>query len=98
MIGADVDGEKPDAPPDEWRCAKRIRWWCKAAVIHGAAGEAAHYRNAAIVTEMAKRFVFVEARSEHAAAWAAIIRCPTSLVILPRKGAHPIAPPTKTIQ
>lgn len=93
-IGADPGAEFPQPPgPDEWVCARRLRWWCRngAAIVHGAAGEMDHYRYAVIAAVMSRRLAFIETTSAHAAAWNAFLGCPHTLVLVPPDGAaHPI--------
>lgn len=82
----------PSYPPEQWASAKRIKYWCAAAMVHGSGGELAHYKQAALSTLAAKRFALIETTSEHAMAWAKFLAPTRTLVILPDSGVHPVCP------
>lgn len=100
-IGADPGYGFPDPRPDEWTCAKRLKYWCQGgwAIVHGAAGELDHYREAVTATLMFRRLAFIETTSAHAAEWARFLRCPRTLIIIPSDGGvHPIPEPPGRMQ
>jgi hypothetical protein len=90
MLGGDPGFGHPDPAPAEWACADGLRDWCHAAIIHGAAGEADHYRDAAASTMILRRLAFIETTSARAADWHAFLHCPRTLVIVPTTGVHPL--------
>jgi hypothetical protein len=91
LIGADPGVEHPDPPPVAWACARRLKYWQpRAVVIHGAGGEADHYREAATATVLAGRLAFVETTSARALEWVEFLRCPHTAVWLPSDGVHPV--------
>jgi hypothetical protein len=91
LIGADPGYGQPDPAPEEWAAANRLRYWCRAAMVHGAGGTADHYREAAGRTLLASRFALIETTSARAHEWAAFLKCPRTQLILPADGApHPI--------
>jgi hypothetical protein len=90
MIAGDPGSGHADPAPDEWACGKRLRYWCRSAIVHGAAGEPDHYRQAAAATLLSRRLAFVETTSARAAEWDAFLRCPRTLLILPERGPHPV--------
>ena len=92
LIGADIDGSEPDRPSECWRCRNKLGAWARAAIIHGASGEADHYRLAVSVAERLRRLALIECRSDHIQGWASLPWCVTPLVISPRDHAHPVAP------
>jgi len=90
MVGADPGFGHPDPAPAAWACALRLRDWCHAAIVHGAVGNAAHYRDAAASTLILRQLAFIETTSARAADWYAFLRCPRTLVIVPTTGVHPL--------
>lgn len=76
--------------PTAWRCSSKIGGWCKGAIVHAAGGTAEHYAEAVRGALLVGQLVLVETTSRHAAAWAACVRCPTTLMIMPSDGPHPI--------
>jgi len=93
LIGADPDVGKPP-PPHEWRCATEAAGWARAAMIHAAGGEPAHYREAVCATLAVGRFVLIETSSADSAAWLSIFRPLVRggiRLIYPTGGAHPTA-------
>ncbi len=91
LIGDDPGTPDGQGGPDAWRCAKRIGPWCDAAIIHAAGAERRHYDAAVAGALMMQRLVLVETTARHASAWHECIGCPSSLLILPRDGVHPVA-------
>ena len=93
MIGADPGHGFPDPRPDEWACAQRLKYWCEAggAIVHGAAGEVDHYREAALATLVLRRLAFIETTSVRAEEWGQFLGCPRTIVLVPAGGAaHPL--------
>jgi hypothetical protein len=84
VVGADPGVEFPDPPPPaEWACARRLKYWCAAAIIHGAGGELEHYRQAVGSAILYRRLAFVECTSARAPTWRSFLSCPRSLMIVP---------------
>jgi hypothetical protein len=54
LVGADM-GADDDAPPDQWQCAKQLKYWTRFAFIHAAGGRHEHYRAAVIAAEKCSR-------------------------------------------
>ena len=48
LVGDDPAPEVGAVGPHGWECAKRIKYWCRAAVVHGAASQPDHYRLAVL--------------------------------------------------
>ena len=92
LVGGDPGHGEPDPAPIEWMCAKRLKSWCRAAVVHGAGGEAARYRNAAFGAVLTGRLALVETTSARADEWVAFLRCQSTLLIRPTNGLHPVPP------
>lgn len=97
LIGDDPGTPDGQGGPTAWRCAAKIGGWAQAAIVHGAGGEAAHYRFAVGAALRFGRVVLIETTSRHAEAWAAWIDCPRTLAILPRTGPHPLPAPRGTV-
>ncbi len=99
VIGDDNEPERLSTPPSGWRCARMLRAWAKSAIVHGAGGEADHYRLAVLMALTAERAVLVETSSACAVPWAEFL-FPTvpTLLIVPRSGPHPVAPSRSTMQ
>jgi hypothetical protein len=38
LIGGDPGVGHPDPAPAEWSCARRLKYWCAGAIVHGAGG------------------------------------------------------------
>ena len=91
LIDADIDGPEPDPPPERWKCRDRLSTWARAAIVHGAGGEAQHYRIAVAAAERFRRLAFIECRSEHAQGWASLPWRLPPLVITPTDRPHPVA-------
>src|ERR1700722_17548943 len=81
LIGADMDGPEPDPPPESWKCRNKLHAWARMAIVHGAAGEADHYRIAVAAAQRFQRLAFIECRSEHIEGWASLPWCLPPLVI-----------------
>ena len=77
--------------PHGWPIGAKLRTWARAVIVHGAAGEAKHYREAVRAADLVQRCVMVETDSAHAVAWGRFFNCPATLLILPCGGVHPVA-------
>jgi hypothetical protein len=91
-IGGDPGVGHPDPSPSAWVCAQRLRYWCRATVVHAAGGELDHYRYAVAATVQFGRLALIETTSGRAREWVQFLKCPRTLVILPRDGVHPVPP------
>jgi hypothetical protein len=90
LVGDDPGNAEGRGGPAAWGCAGAIGRWCHAAIIHAAGGQPAHYLEAVRGAMLFGRLALIETTSRHAEAWAQCIGCPTTLVILPTDGQHPI--------
>ena len=90
LLGADPGDGSYDPHPAEWASARRLRDWCRSAVIHGTGGEPWHYRTAVEMARRTGRVAFIETTSLRAGEWADFLQCPRALVIIPRDGVHPV--------
>lgn len=78
--------------PTRWKCAKSLKVWASAAIVHGAAGEQRQYAEAAVLTEMFWRLAFIETSSSLARCWSEFFSPLPRMGYLPAKGAHPVCP------
>jgi len=81
--------------PVRFHCAKTIRRWARAAIIHAAGGEPEHYSLAVMTTMLSGRLAFIETTTEHAESWTKLLqgRVPAVLIV-PRDGKpHPAPMP-----
>ena len=92
LLSGDPGWGEPSFGPGRWRCAKKLRTWAAAAVVHGAAGEPDHYREAVVLGLMFERLAFVETTSSLARSWGAFLAPVPVAGYLPKEGVHPIAP------
>ncbi|MBN8903041.1 MAG: hypothetical protein J0H99_01695 [Rhodospirillales bacterium] len=93
LVGADLGFGSEDVGPDEWTCARRLRYWKpNAVIIHGAAGEIAHYRLGVALALTVGRLAFIECSSRRVEEWRRFLGCPHTVAILPEGGVHPVAP------
>jgi hypothetical protein len=91
IIGDDpIDGVS--LGPDGWLCARRLSGWARFALIHGAGGEASHYKTAVLEAELHRAAALIECSSETLPLWRDFLRAPHKLLIPPRAGVHPISP------
>ena len=97
VLIADDDGQS--RPPGEWACARRARWWARAAIVHAAGGEPEHYRAAVAGALATGRLLLVETDSAHGEAWHAFLAPHVGgLFIRTRDGLpHPCPPARKDI-
>lgn len=96
LIVDDPDiGEGVALGPDQWPLARRLAYWARMVIVHGAEGEAQHYRAAVEAAERYRRVALVETSAAMAMAWGAFLRHPRTLMILPCDGQHPVAKGTR---
>jgi hypothetical protein len=93
LIGGDPGHGESDPAPQEWACARRLRYWAGAALVHGAKGEHEHYRAALLATVLNRRLALIETTSARARDWQAFLKCPRTLLITPPDGVQHPAPP-----
>lgn len=79
--------------PEGWACSRRLRYWARSALVHGAGGAPDDYRAAASAAEVLGRVVMVETSSVMASAWRRLLAPLHPVVILPSSGVHPVLPP-----
>ena len=92
LLHGDPGWGQPSFGPGRWRCAKKLRVWSAGAIVHGAAGEADHYREAVVLGLMFERLAFIETTSSLARSWSAFLAPVPCMGYLPTEGAHPTAP------
>lgn len=93
LICDDFGGPGEARAPEARRCARKLRDWARWVMVHGGAGDAAHYRAAAQAAQIVNHAVVIETSSDRAREWAAFLGCPATLLVLPEAGgAHPIEP------
>jgi hypothetical protein len=90
LVGDDPGTPEGMGGPDAWACAHRLSKWARAVIIHGAGGEREHYAAACQAALKVGRVAMIETTSMHAKAWAERLRCPHTLLILPKGGSHPV--------
>ncbi len=90
LVGDDPGCLEGQGGPDAWRCAEPLARWCAGAIIHASGGEPEHYSEAVRGALLLGRLALIETTSMHAQAWAERLACPTTLLILPSDGMHPI--------
>ena len=92
LVSGDPGWGQPTFGPDQWRCANKLRAWSAGAIVHGAAGEADHYRQAVVLAVLLGRLAFIETTSGLARAWDAFLAPVPRIDYLPTEGTHPVAP------
>ena len=93
VLGGDPGFGEPTFGPGRWRCAVKLKGWAAAAIVHGAGGEAEHYRDALVMAEMVGRLVLVETTSSLVAAWGVFLApLPRIGYRPPNGGVHPVRP------
>ena len=92
LLSGDPGWGQPTFGPGRWRCAKKLRSWAAGAIVHGAAGEADHYREAVVLGLMFERLACIETTSSLARSWGAFLAPLPVAGYLPREGVHPVAP------
>jgi hypothetical protein len=99
VIADDLEPERLSTPPSGWRCARMLRAWAKSAIVHGAAGEAEHYRGAVLMAMATGHAALIETSSACAVLWTEFLApAMATLTLIPRSGPHPIAPRRETMQ
>ena len=84
------DDDEQSTGPDGWRAALPATRWARAALIHAAGGETAHYAAAVAGAILTGRLLLVETSITHAPAWAKLLPGKSALCIMPKTGQHPI--------
>lgn len=87
VIVGDDPGPGLSRGPVAWKASERLRRWCRWSIVHGAAGEADHYRAVIDVAGSLRRVVIVETSSKHALAWRRFLG-PEGLTIMPPPDQH----------
>jgi hypothetical protein len=90
IVGDDPGTADGLGGPSAWRCTSRLRYWPRAAMVHVAAGDDAHYAEVTAAALKVGRVVLVETTSSQAEKWKERLACQRTLMILPRGGVHPI--------
>jgi hypothetical protein len=90
LVGDDPGRRLGLGGPDAWRCAERLRRWCRGVIVHAAGGEAEHYAAAVAGALTVGRLALIETTTHHAVAWAERLACPQTLMIIPSTGPHPL--------
>jgi hypothetical protein len=74
--------------------AVRALRWAIGVLVHGAGAELQHYEAAIQAAEMGRRVLVIECGTSTLDAWVALARAaphrPSTLVIVPRGGVHPL--------
>lgn len=78
--------------PGRWRCAAKAKAWAASAIVHGGAGERAHYVSALAMAELMGRVVMIETTSALVDAWGVFLAPLPRIGFRPAKGIHPIKP------
>jgi hypothetical protein len=88
------DDDGFDRGPAGWRLAERALRWARAVMVHAAGAEIEHYEAAISAAKLIHCVLVVECSSATLGAWAALVRAaphrPSTLVIVPRGGVHPV--------
>lgn len=90
LLIIDDDGEATG--PSGWSGIKHLKRWAVSTIVHAAAGEAAHYQEAAIAAACHKRLLLVETTVEHRDTWISALAPLPYMVISPRATTKPSAP------
>ena len=92
LLSGDPGWGQPTFGPSRWRCAKPLKAWAAAGIVHGAAGQLDHYREAVMLAQVFGRLAFIETTSSLARCWSAFLDPLPRTGYLPAEGAHPVAP------
>lgn len=92
LLSGDPGWGQPTFGPNRWKCAKSLKAWAAAAILHGAAGEQHQYAEAAALTEMFGRLALIETTSSLAHCWSAFFDPVPRMGFLPAESAHPVCP------
>jgi hypothetical protein len=89
------DDDGMDRGPAGWPIAQRAVDWSRSILIHAAGAEIAHYETAIIAAALVHRMLIIECGSATVDEWIELVRAskhgPSTLVILPRHGVHPVS-------
>lgn len=92
LIGDD-DGFERGA--NGWTQAHRAVAWARSILIHGAGAEPFHYELAIISAELTHRMLVIECGTATVGGWIELVKAaphrPSTLIITPREGVHPVA-------
>ncbi len=93
LLGGDPGYGEPTFGPGRWRCARKLKGWAAAAIVHGSGGKPEHYRGALATVELVRCLALIETTSSLVDAWGMF------LAPLPRvgyrpagEGVHPMRP------
>ncbi len=92
LLSGDPGWGEPTFGPSRWRCAKPLKAWAAAGIVHGAAGKLEHYREAVMLAQVFGRLAFIETTSSLARCWSTFLDPLPRTGYLPAEGAHPVAP------
>ena len=92
LVSGDPGWGETSYGPNQWRCAKPLRRWAVAGVLHGAAGRPEHYRDAVARAQRIGRLAFIETTSALAWSWDEFLSPLPMTTILPVTGVHPAEP------
>ena len=92
LLSGDPGWGEPTFGPSRWRCARPLKAWAAAGIVHGAAGQLDHYREAVMLAQVFGRLAFIETTSGLARCWSAFLDPLPRTGYLPAEGSHPVAP------
>jgi hypothetical protein len=93
------DDDERSSGPDAFPYVGRVLKWARAAFLHCAAGEAAHYEAVVRLTVKHQRLLLIESSHTYADAWRSLSAGKIIGGVLTRPGvAHPVARPQGTLQ
>jgi hypothetical protein len=83
LVGDDPYPHADALGPDGWACARRLKYWAGAAIIHGTGPHPGHYRAAVEAALIKQRIAFIETASVHIDAWEALLKPRPTLTLRP---------------
>ena len=96
------DDDGMDRGPAGWTQAARAVRWARAILLHAAGAEIAHYEGAVEAAEIVRRVTVIECGPATLPAWTALALAvphhPSTLIICPRGGVHPIPVASEAMQ
>lgn len=93
LLGGDPGFGEPTFGPGRWRCARKLKGWAAAAIVHGSGGEPEHYRGTLVTAELVGRLALVETASGLIDAWGAFLAPLPRIGYRPSNGGvHPVRP------
>ncbi|MCF3947792.1 hypothetical protein AiwAL_15965 [Acidiphilium sp. AL] len=94
------DDDYTSTGPAGWTCARRVRFWGRAAMIHAAAAEPEHYETIVIAAALHQRSVLIETDSTHQPAWITFLQPAMGCLIIacPPGQSHPAHPHQSGLQ